>query len=308
MATKDEPKETPADDKPADPSSDGNELNDEEMQAEVNEVLGIEGDDVVNDLLDTEEGEDEDGDGDKGDGDDEEPNDEGDGEEGAGQEEEADEEVSDDQPAGDEGEEDRVPEDPPKPEDTEDKPAPELEVKTDDLWVEVEDAEGKKHKVTVEGGMDDLPDDFKFAGDKDLAKLMDSINEMRSLKKEREAEVETNKEEQASKEEQAAQIQEWDNEIYDLIEAGILEAPKLKQGDPKYKSDPAIQEISAIFDYMQNQNEERSKDGKAIIKSFAVATNLYKAEQSKSEEAEKQKEDNKVAKAKSDLVGGSPGS
>lgn len=188
-------------------------------------------------------------------------------------------------------------------------PVEELEVvpelKTDDLWVEVKDSEGKTIKLSLEDG---LPDDFTFTSEKQLFEILQSFEEMKSLKKDRQAEVDKWNSEHAAKADEAkteqAVINAWDQEIQDLVDAKILDAPKLAQGDPNFLKDPAVVKVDQVFKYMMEQNSQRAKDNKALIKSFAVAYNLYtNDEQTKAAETQA-KADAEATKKRGALVGG----
>lgn len=203
----------------------------------------------------------------------------------------------------------------------EDKSAAELDengIQTDDLWVEVEkivvDKDGKESAEKVKLVYDPtnpaafLPDDFKFKDDKHLFEILGAKVEMANLYKERQAEFDTKTQEaeaKSSKEQADQAIQAgWDSEIESLIEAGVLEAPKAKPSDKNFLEDPAVQKIDEVFKYIGAQNEARSKDGKPPLRSFGTAMNLMNRELEAQAEKDKKKQDNKVAKQRGSLVGG----
>lgn len=193
------------------------------------------------------------------------------------------------------------------------------EIQTDDLWVEVDkvttDAEGNQvtEKVKLVYDPKDpgsfLPDDMAFKSDKQLFEILEAKAEMAALYKEREAEHDTKAGELTAQEQTAAsekeQLASWDAEVEDLIESGLLEAPKVKPGDKDWLEDPSVKQIDAVFKFMAEQNTERAKDGKAPIKSFGTAFTKYaKVQADKAAEEAKTKE-NADAKKKGALVGGS---
>jgi hypothetical protein len=195
-----------------------------------------------------------------------------------------------------------------------DKPAPELDengIQTDDLWVEVEDSEGKSHKLVFDpqNPAAFLPDDFTFKNDKQLFEILDAKAEMAALYKERSDKFETEKETKTTQEQAEAQRKEtlasWDAEIDDLIQAGALEAPKTKPGEKGWTEDPSVQKIDAIFKYMKTENDKRIADGKTPIKSFGTAFNLYSHDEQVRAEAEKEKKEAEDTKKRGALVGGS---
>lgn len=182
--------------------------------------------------------------------------------------------------------------------------APEA-VDTSDLWIEIEDSEGKSHKIGVG---DSLPDDFAFKNDAQLAEYLEARREMRDTLKDRNTEIEESKAAQQSKDSEAAQVASWDTEIQDLIGAGLIEAPKTKPGDKDFMQDPSVQKIDAIFKFMASENTKRANDGKPKIISFGTAYTLWSNDKAKIEAEEKLKKDNEIAKQRGSLVGGSSSS
>ena len=194
-----------------------------------------------------------------------------------------------------------------------------LEVQTDDLWIEVDkvtlddDGNEKTEKVKLVYDPKDpstfIPDDFRFKSDKQLADILEAKAEMATLYKERNAEVESKTQEQTQAEQaqQAKddQLASWDEEIADLIENKIIPEPKVKPGEKGFLEDESIKQIDAVFKYMTVTNEERTKDGKPLIKSFGTAFTMYQNDAKVKAEAEAKKADQAEAKKKASLVGGS---
>lgn len=179
-------------------------------------------------------------------------------------------------------------------------------VDTSDLWVEVKDADGNTVKIDVENG---VPEDFKFANDKQLYDLLDAMQEMRNMKVERQTEL-TNQKIEAegvakAAENTQAQLESWDTEIEELINAGVLTAPTAKADSPEFNNDPTVQKVAAVFDYMAKENETRQSEGKPLLNSFGTALNLYDKQQAKAEEEAKLKAGNDEAKNAGSRVGGS---
>lgn len=295
------------------PNELGTEMSEAEEQAFVNKTLGIGDDDAA-----TTDSEDGDSEGDTGadtegnelaggssgdDGvDDEEGDDGGDSDQDSSPKSDREETT-----ASDESEED--------------KSTTELDengIQTDDLWVEVEkiviDKDGKESAEKVKLVYDPtnpgafLPDDFKFKDDKHLFEILGAKVEMANIYKERQAEFDTKTQEaeaKSSKEQADQAIQAgWDSEIESLIDAGVLEAPKAKPSDKNFLEDPAVQKLDEVFKYMGAQNEARSKDGKPPLRSFGTAMNLMNRELEAQAEKDKMKQDNKLAKQRGSLVGG----
>lgn len=193
---------------------------------------------------------------------------------------------------------------------------------TDDLWIEVEkvitDEEGnqKTEKIKLVYDPEDpasfIPDDFTFKSDKQLADILESKQEMANLFKERKSEIETKQAEvetaKTTEEKQAAQIEAWDLEIQDLIDSGVIEAPKAKPEDKNFLEDPSVKEIDAVFKFMKEQNETRLQEGKTQISSFGTAFTMYTNQQSKLQAEAAEKKDQEDAKRKAALIGGASAS
>lgn len=199
------------------------------------------------------------------------------------------------------------------------KPTEPAEIKTDDLWVEVEkvtvDEDGKQtvEKVKLVFDPNDpstfIPDDFRFKNDKQLADILEAKAEMAALYKERSAERETEiKAQEATKsaeQQKADQLAGWDAEIQDLIDSGIIAAPKAKVGDKDFLEDESVKKIDAVFKFMAEKNDERAKENKPAIRSFGTAFSMYENDAKVKAEAEAEAKSNADAKTKGALVGGS---
>lgn len=197
-----------------------------------------------------------------------------------------------------------------------------LELKTDDLWIEVEkvttdeDGNQKIEKVKLVYDPEDpsafIPDDFTFKSDKQLADILEAKAEMANLYKERKAEVDTKQAEaeqtKTIEQKQQEQLATWDAEIQDLIDNGILNAPKAKPEDKDFLEDESVKQIDAVFKFMAEQNEQRTKDGKPPIVSFGTAYTLYQKDVAAKAEANAEKEEQEAAKKKAALIGGSSAS
>lgn len=212
-----------------------------------------------------------------------------------------------------------------KPTVTEEKPStPEvpLAVKTDDLWLEVEktitdeDGNTKTEKIKLVYDPEDpttfIPEDFTFKNDKQLADILEAKAEMASLYKERKNEIDSKLKEveevKTSEQKQQEQLASWDAEIQDLIDNGVLTAPKAKPEDKNFLEDESVKQIDAVFKFMAAQNEERSKSGKAPIVSFGTAFTLYQKDANEKAQADAEKKEQADAKKKAALIGGSSAS
>ncbi len=179
------------------------------------------------------------------------------------------------------------------------------EVDTTDLWVELEDANGKSFKIGVN---DPVPEDLVFKNDAQLAEFAEARIEMKGTLRERNAEFEKAQADAAAKDSsaktEADQLASWDGEIQDLITAGLIEAPKAKPGDAEFLKDPSVQKIDAVFKFMGAQNAERGKAGKQPIMSFGTAYTLWANDKAKKEAEDAQTKSNQIAKERGALVGG----
>lgn len=202
----------------------------------------------------------------------------------------------------------------------EEKPTPETapELDTSDLWVDVQDREGKTVRITLEDG---IPDDFTFKNDKALYDVMDAMREMKDLKISRENEIDKWQSEQDAKA-AAAKVSEdtvtgWNQEIEDLLETGILDKPKTPPTNgqsytpEEIAADPALQTMNGVFDFMKAENDKRLTSGKPPIKSYGLALTMYqnsekvKADaQSKLDAEAEQKAKDELTKKRGAVVGG----
>lgn len=189
---------------------------------------------------------------------------------------------------------------------------------TSDLWVDVENRDGKVVRITLEDG---VPDDFTFKNDKSLYEVMDAINEMRSLKASREADIDKFNTDKSEREAATKSNQDvldgWNTEMSDLMDAGVMEKPKAPPANGKkytpeeIAGDPALQEMNSVFDFMKTENAKRTADGKAPVRSYGTALTLMRnsaksiadAEAAKKAEDE-QKAADELAKKRGALVGG----
>lgn len=179
-----------------------------------------------------------------------------------------------------------------------------------DLWIEVQNSEGKSVKLVYDpsdpGSF--LPDDFTFKNDKHLYDVLEAKGEMATLYKERVGEYESEVEERETKENeaksQAEQSAAWDAEIQDLVDGGFLEEPKAKPTDKNFLEDPTVQKIDSVFKFMKEQNTARLEDGRPLLRSFGTAFNLYNKGQEAAAVETKKKQENDMAKARGSLVGG----
>lgn len=211
---------------------------------------------------------------------------------------------------------------PPKAEDPKEtpeevKPVEIPDVQTDDLWVEIDglvlDDEGKPQpktfKITVEDG---IPEEMRFKSEKQLAETVESMQEMKALLKQREADHDTQVKDQeaaaATIAAQQATLESWQAEDDQLVEAGLLDAPKAPPANGKQytaeevAADPGLQLRDEVYKFMAEENEKRTTEKKPKLAGFTSAFNLYQKGQKASEEASKKAEEEAEAKKQADLI------
>lgn len=182
---------------------------------------------------------------------------------------------------------------------------------TSDLWVEVNNANGEKVKLTLDAG---IPDDFQFTSDKQLFEILDAFNEMKALRADREkaiAEAESKRAEQeTSQTEERNTMNNWAGEIQDLIDAGAIEPAKAPPANGKTYSpeeiaaDPGLQKVDAVFTFMREENTARLAAGKAPLASFASAFTLYMKNQVASQAKTAAENATQTTKQRGAMVGG----
>lgn len=197
------------------------------------------------------------------------------------------------------------------------KPADDSEVtspQSDDLWIEVEqtieDELGETTTKTVKLVYDPndpssfIPDDFTAKNTKQLAEIMDAKNEMAGIYKGRQADFDKVEAGKNAEQQEKNLISTWDAEIADLIKSGIMEAPKLKQGDEGYDKDLSVVKTDAVFQFLTEQNDARAKEGIAPITSFALAYTMFENSEAKKAADAAEKKDEEDTKLRGSMVGG----
>lgn len=169
----------------------------------------------------------------------------------------------------------------------------------------------KVFKISIETG--GIPDDMHFKNDAQLAAALDELQDQKRVKADRQSEYEQQLEEQnqakTTAENQQAQLDGWDAEIQQLIDANLLESPKLPSTDPNYLKDPTMQKVDEIFKFMIERNKELVAAGKKPIQSFGTVFNLYNNQQATVDAQAKAKEQDDLTKRRGGMVaGGSPAS
>jgi hypothetical protein len=166
-----------------------------------------------------------------------------------------------------------------------------------DLFIEVEDAAGVKHKITT---IEDLPEDFNPKSNRQVIEILSSLNKLESdIVKSQEAAA---AKEQAEYQERAKQtvLASWDREIDQLQKAGRLDKPKTQASSDKYLEDPAVKRVDAIFKFMESENKKRTDN---YLTSFEDALDKFELAEMRQEKEAAIKNGNDTAKAKAGLMG-----
>lgn len=179
---------------------------------------------------------------------------------------------------------------PADPEDTkpqETKPAP--VISDEDLFIEVEDAEGKVHKITK---IEDLPEDFEAKNNRQGYEILHQLGKL-------EAKIEAHDAAQAEADRSAAdtaaqqeQFDAWDNEIASLAKEKRIDASDQTR-------------ISKVFEHIGEINAARVKaNNPNLITSFEDGLDKYEKVEAKAQADDKLKQENDRAKLKSSMIGG----
>jgi hypothetical protein len=158
----------------------------------------------------------------------------------------------------------------------------------EELFIEVEDAEGVTHKISKAS---DLPPDFQFGTEANLLDTLDRLQDLKIKIADREKEQTQAAEAAALEEVKTAQYSSWDSEISELTKSKRLTASDTDK-------------VEAVFGHMNEVNNARIAAGNPnLISSFEDALDKYEAKLAKDDIDAAKKNDNAAAKAKSTLIG-----
>lgn len=160
----------------------------------------------------------------------------------------------------------------------------------EELFIEVEDAEGVTHKISK---IEDLPEDFSPKNNRQILQIVSQLGKL-------DAQMEQRAEQQATAAAQAeqtalrtAQFTSWDNEIAELGKEKRLDVADTKHTDE-------------VFKFMNEVNTKRVAAGNPnLISSFEDALDKFEAAEAKEKASDKKKAENDRAKSKASLIGGS---
>lgn len=167
--------------------------------------------------------------------------------------------------------------------------------------LEVEDANGKKYKVS---SIDDLPEDFEPKNNRQVIELLDGLNKLETAKKEAQA-AENQKADAALVERNKnEQLTSWDTEIKDLRKEGRLDKPKIAAGEDGFMDDLAVKKVDGVFKLMAEINAKRQAAGNPnLLRSFEDALDKYEAIEARKATDAAKKTETDLAKQKAGLIG-----
>lgn len=171
----------------------------------------------------------------------------------------------------------------------------------EELFVEVEDLNGKSYKITK---IEDLPADFEPKNNRQIMEIIAQTNKLETQISERVATA-------AQAEQQAiidgvrdGHMKAWDGEIKTLIDEKLLDKPKLASDNPKYAEDPAVAKVDAVYKYMNEVNTQRREAGNPnLLTSFRDTFELMEYRDMKVAQAEAKKTETDLAKTKAGVIG-----
>jgi len=176
----------------------------------------------------------------------------------------------------------------------------------DELYLEVEDAEGTKFRITK---IEDLPEDFVPKNNRQILELVRDTDKLTKEIERRDAERATAEQTAAITAREAEITTAWDAELQALIDAGDIPKPKVDENSPKYAEDPAVVKTDAVFKFMKEENDRRKEAGNPnLLTSFRDAFYLQEREAMKAEKVAADKTESDRAKAKAGNIGGNPSS
>lgn len=189
-------------------------------------------------------------------------------------------------------------------------PEPPVEIpepQTDDLWIEVEkvvtDDLGEETTELVKLVFDPndpgsfIPDDFQAKNTKQLSEIMDAKTEMANLYAGRRADFDTAQETKTNETKQQEQLDTWDAEVADLVDAGALP-------DPKDDKDKFTEKTDAVYAFMTEENTKRKEDGRPLLLSFGTALTKYENSEAVKAAAAEEAQEIKDTKLKGGMIGG----
>ncbi len=181
------------------------------------------------------------------------------------------------------------------------KPEPETPV-ADKYTLEVEDAQGNKLSISK---IEDLPEDFEPKNNRQALQIISDLAKLDTRREADEAQATIRAEETRVADETAKINQGWQTEIDGLITDGRIDKPKVKEGDPKFLEDPAIQRMDTVFKFMNEENQGRLSKGIAPIRSFTDALTHLELKEAREAKVTADRTATDTARRKAGLLSGS---
>lgn len=134
-----------------------------------------------------------------------------------------------------------------------------------DLYVEVEDAEGNKVKITKTS---DLPSDFIYKDSRQPLEILDALNDLKDKKAERaklRSENDTLEDSNSTRERVATL---WSSEIEAMQADETLPGGTIDWEKGEYPNAKTKEQVEGLFTFMTEENIRREKDGRPYIVSL----------------------------------------
>lgn len=134
-----------------------------------------------------------------------------------------------------------------------------------DLYVEVEDAEGNKVKITKTG---DLPSDFIYKDSRQPLEILEALQELKDKKAERAKLRSENDtlEDSNSTRERVAQL--WNSEVTEMQADGTLPEGTINWETGEYPNAKTKDQVEGLFTFMTEENIRREKAGRPYVVSL----------------------------------------
>lgn len=158
----------------------------------------------------------------------------------------------------------------------------------EDLFIEVEDAEGVTHKIST---IEDLPEDFEPKNNRQIMEIIKATDNLDAQRTERQQQAVKAEEEAFVEQTKQDQFKSWDVEIGELAKTGRVDAKNPER-------------LNDVFGYMNEINNARREAGNPnLISSFEDALDKFEAKEAKDKVEADKKNGNATAKLKSGVIG-----
>ena len=173
------------------------------------------------------------------------------------------------------------------------KPAAPSTPSDEELSIEVVDADGVTHKISV---IEDLPEDFSPKNNRQILEIVSQLSKLDAKRETQAIETEKAQQEALIQETKEAQFKSWDAEIAELAK-------------DKRITSTDTERVNAVFGYMNEINNARIKAGNPnLVTSFEDALDKFEVKEAKDNAEAAKKNETEKAKAKASLIGRSSAS